>query len=639
MLLLDAPVRVGGSSAYRDHLDPRLFHVLPAPPSLVAVERQGRFWRLFVEAHPVSELAGRTGTPGGRACVPLHAEEAHCRLLRFEVRRRRTDPDTHFLVLRTLLTAEAAATDPGLAILEGELSPPDAEILETTLASAGPLLLVAVISASGIEAPARITAEIDLRAARARLGERHPLSALVTASVYEDCLEQLRGEARLAVESEDEEARTEAYLSRWLGSALFDPAPSPDALAPSVRAELGAVAQGFGVVGRMFRDAARLPEGSSRLQGRGGLLRAERFAFVSSLDGLAALQREGLRRPLVDVPSGADWSGIERLEVETRGRNGGTARFELSARAPARELPTHDLPELRARAVLEPGEVILEAPDWTPWRPAARARAFEPQRVAGRRPLGAALAWMDPTRFVSAQVELRGPDGACALDLDAHQPERQLAVVGSATEMSTRLHQGPGVFHESERALKRPASRVMVSAPEPVLVRLSDPTHRHRSVEVEIGAEGCPSRSFRLSRAAPEAVWDPGPRLPERGYRWRSSVQLEDGRTLRIPWTMSRTALLEIGDPHVELRTLELEAPRARAPEGAWLLVEAEEPPPRVASRVEVFVEAGALATVEVPFKVGAPLAYHLLGERYGVPEAERSVSARVVRARRWVLD
>ncbi|MEL6183789.1 MAG: hypothetical protein AAFU79_04125, partial [Myxococcota bacterium] len=244
-------------------------------------------------------------------------------------------------------------------------------------------------------------------------------------------------------------------------------------------------------------------------------------------------------------------------------------------------------------------------------------------------------------QVVSAQVELRGPDGGCVMALDAGDPERHLSVVGRPRWVTSEVELAASPPHVEHRDLDTERSVAVGSLPEgpgPVLVRLVDPTRRHVQVEVEIASDGVSSRRFRLSPAAPEAVWDPGVPSPDGVYRWRSWARLEEGRTVSLDWRPGQVALLEVGDPQVELRTLELSASREWAPEGAWLLVEAVDPPVEVSSRVEVFLEAGVSAVIEVPFRVGSPLEYLILGERYGVPEADRNLPSKVVRSRRWSL-
>lgn len=650
MLLLDAPIRVGGFNAYRDHLDPRAVYVLPPPPVIRSLALGERELVAELDAHPLVE--GLDGS-GFRAC-PMPLEAVDVALVRFQARRRRGDADgPPVIVVRRLGSAKAPLEAPGRVELRAALEPADHDEVRAALTGApSPFAWVTRLSLRGLEPPADIRLRVDARGARRRIASVWPAAGLVfsdqVGSVVDELLQNGLVELLDGRGADPDGLR---FVARQVLALLFEPEASPGVLGPEALEadgplEAAWVDGGRAVVGLRLRPEAALPGETTVLDGRRGLVRAERLitaARFSASDGAVTRDIDPTVAPGLAVHPDVDWTGVAAVLVEVRDPHG-TRTVELRRERPSSLERPRPGAEVRALAVLspDPGAVVFSEPAFTPWVPWKGPLRWDPQGLAGRRSFRVGLGFLDPAQVSGADLVLEGPLGRLELHLDGARPEVAQRVVGSARVCRARVRTADGAVHTEEVETSSGAAIVVVQQPAslrpPLLVRLADPTQRYAGAFVEVeGENGAGRRGFRLSRGAPEAIWCP-PGDPAAGFRYRVELRFEDGRRRVEPWRVGEPGLLRVGDVEAELRSIEVLIEGDEPAGGAWLVFEAEHAPEGIAGPVEAFLELGRPTTVEVPFRLGAPFRYRVFGKWYEADGQVRSFEVESRRDRRLVL-
>lgn len=625
MLLLDAPSRVEGRVAYRDHLDPRVQHVLPDAPLLRAL-RLGEVVEL--------EVSPSSGWMPPEPHRPALLEASQISLVRFEAKpgpERR--PSVH---VRSLLSASVGPEFGGRVLLRGKLSPGDrSELQRVVSGGASRLALVHRHRFSGLEPPSSLRLRVWAHPARSLLSERF---GVAVAHALEPNWWQplLDGGMLELLEGPPEDPLERALLHRALRALLFEPEPGLDVLGREAIAADPAL--GFvdkeatqPLEGWRLKSEARLDPAPIELDGRWGLHRFESAVSAVALAGEAATEAAS-GQVWVGAHPESDWSGVAAIEVECRARSGPSSLHRIDEDTPSVEWGPEGGAELRVRALLANDEAtVLAAPEWTAWSPARFGRGLDPQEVAGRRSVRVGYGWLDPSRVRAAELTLEGPNDRLLQRLDNGNPETVLTVVGRASAWKVEFGLSDGADHvEGVLGAEDPSCVVVPSPPrlgEPVLVRLHDPMGRFEQVAVHVGT-GPERRRFLLSRWGPEAVW-----VPSAPGAWRMELEakLTDGRKQRQPLRSYERSFLVVGDPDIELRGVTLEAGERRL----WAVVEAE-PPLERSAPIETYVEPRQKVTVELPSRVDSPFGFRLFGEAYDAEGVGERIEPVLSHAPHW---
>ncbi|HYG62649.1 MAG TPA: hypothetical protein VEL74_08710, partial [Thermoanaerobaculia bacterium] len=358
MLLLDSEIEVAGLTVFRDHASARTFHYLPGTPRVVTLDggkpglqllryrggREGGFLTLDVDltldetartaAH--DELRGRFG--GAADLVPVLFHEGTVWLTALGVAA--GSGDNRF-VERVLGTTVPSLLGGARAIFSLELDREGASLVEAAIGTEGtPLAVVYDLAYTGLRPARGLRARVRYGMAYDFLRTRLAANTLFFKADLDREAEALSREGHLEIEDVDYQGTDPEILARRqeeiratlreLSEALFfRPAASPDSVRPgapsAIRPQAAFVLRALEQreeqeLAYDLRETAAVtrrvaPQGMLRLPA--GADPAELVLDVT-FEGPAVTEVRAFTLP------GADWEGVEAIEVEVRG--GGESR-------------------------------------------------------------------------------------------------------------------------------------------------------------------------------------------------------------------------------------------------------------------------------------------------------------------------
>jgi hypothetical protein len=343
-----------------------------------------------------------------------------------------------------------------------------------------------------------------------------------------------------------------------------------------------------------------------------GSLNAVAATDVAILDVDA--EPSGVRPLTVVVPPGADWTGVDAVEVSFQNDGSDVGTIVVKPNQTEETLTTASgATSYRTRVLARPEPDALGQPsaeESASQTLVAEHLVVDPATLAGRRLLSVELDQAEPAVRASARGMLESAGHSRPFALDAERPKIAIPIWGASTVECSFAIELDRVLVASERRDVLPSERLLVLSPPAghhqfVAVELADPMDRLEAVFVEI-EDGAGRRTLvKVDAAAPRAGWT-GVRAPEMPapFRWNARVVTKVGASTETGWRDGAGSLLLVGDTGVRLRTVEIllvGAPPTSI--GAELTITAAAPPPDIEGRINVVFEPPFSTRVRLPFR------------------------------------
>jgi hypothetical protein len=664
VLLLEAPSEAAGLSVFADHLSPTTFHYLPGSPRVVRREgrpgvqllryrgvNSGGLLLLDVDlSHDPAAIetarAALSQKHGGANLVPVTFREGTVRLVALGVDSAAGGDSAEsrtFLVEKVMGSTTPALFGTGRAIFSARLSAEGASLIQQALQDAGlPLAIVYELTFDGLRRARGARASIEFAMAYDFLRSRLRADALIFKADVDAEVEALKRAGLVSITDVDYTgtdpatlaARTEelrAELATIVEATFFRPGASPAAIGGPAVAAGTAVGDAW-ARGSHARAAFLLRELSQRETGTvtydltvsrvahwtiapQGALNAIAGTDVAILDVDA--EAAGVRPLTVVVPPGADWTGVDAVEVSFQQATSDVGTVVVRPNETEATLSTSaGATSYRTRVLARPEPDALGEPssEESANQPLlADHLVVDPASIAGRRLLSIELDQAEPAIHATARGVLESVGRTRPFALDAGRPSISVPVWGSGPLVCAFAVELDRLLVASERREVLPSERLLVLSPPAgrqqfIAVELADPMERLETVFVEI-EDGTGHRALvKVDSAAPRAAWT-GMRAPDAPapFRWNARTVTKSGRSTETGWRDGAGSLLVVGDTDVQLRTVQLLLVGAPATSiGAELTITVATPPPDIDGRVDVVFEAPFVTTVRLPFQRGS---------------------------------
>ena len=676
MLLLEAPSDAAGLSVFADHLSPTTFHYLPGAPRVVRQEgrpgvqllryrgaNSGGLLLLDVDLshdHATMETARTflSGKYGAVDLVPVTFREGTVRLVALGVDSSAgtdTAESRTFLVENVMGSTTPALFGTGRAIFSARLSAEGASLIQQALQDASlPLAIVYELSFDGLRRARGARASIEFAMAYDFLRSRLRADALIFKADLDSEVEGLRRAGLVDITDVDymgtdpatlaartEELRTE--LASIVEATFFRPSASPAAIGgPAVAA--GTPVGDAWARGSHARAAYVLRELTQRETGKvtydltvsrvarrtiapQGALNAVAGTDVAILD--VDTEPSGARSVTVVVPSGADWTGVDAVEIflQDGSSDVGTAVVKPT-QTEATVNTSSAATSYRSRVLARPEADAFGQPPSieSPSQPlVAEHLVVDPSALAGRRVLVIELDQAIPAIRTTARGMLESGGHSRPFALDPARPSISIPVWGVEPLQFSYVIELERVLVASERREVSPSERLLVVSAPPgahqiVAVELADPLERLETVFVEIEDTAGHRDLVKVDAITPRGGWA-GVRAPDAPapFRWSARVVRKSGQSTETGWRDGAGSLLVVGDIDVRLRTVQIVIVGAPSTAiGAELTITVSAPPPDVDGHVNVVFEAPFVTTVHLPFKRdAAAFAYRVEGHLF----------------------
>lgn len=714
MLLLEGVTDVGGVQVLADHVSPTTFHYLPGLPRPVRrgskpgiqliryrAPRGGGLLLAEIDlSHDPATLAEvrRTleRTRGPVDLVPVAFKSGSVRVTALGVDVAPQPGARGVLAERVLTTVTPSLFGGARAIVSASLSAEAASLVHSALQDGSlPVTIVYELAFEGLRLArgARATVRYDM--AYDYLRTKFRGDALVFKADLDRETESLRRSGLIDIEDVDYLGNDPATLARRadelraelasiVESSFFTPSLSAQSLgaaasipeSPVARAMVGSGSMGaaFLLKSLVQRETGTLSYDltvsrvATRTIAPQGMLAGFARADVAILDVDA--DDAPPRTITAFVPPGADWSGVDAVELSFTQSSpavgvpaqGAPRTGATPAGAQPREAPAGPAAAAAAAKTVPLGTVVLTpartegmlaAPGGTdihytrrvlsrpepeglgapPSETAAPVPALltsdflpvDPAALSGRRTITVTLEPGDPAAKVSARGSLDAGGRSRPFVLDAARTAVTVPVWGQApVDCSLAVQLDQAVASTGTRTLLPGERLVVASLPagrrQLVVVELTDPLQRIETVLVEIEDGSGARRLVKVDAASPRESWSGMRAASGRApYRWSSRTVMKNGRSIESGWRDGAGSLLVVGDTDIRTSVVELVLLGAPATSvGAEISVTSLAAPQGLEASISAVIEPPFQTRVVVPFTADAGARrYRIAGTLY----------------------